>query len=69
MKKNDKKFEEKLSQDLEQYYNNIEIPELSLEKQEELKNLAKQNKSKGKRFSLWQRKRHSQDSMTSFLSS
>lgn len=55
MKKNDKKFEKKLSQDLKQYYNDIEIPELSLEKQEELKNLVKQNKPKRKRFALWQR--------------
>ena len=55
MKKNDKKIEEKLSQDLEQYYNSIETPELSIEKQEELKNLVAQNKPKRKRFALWQR--------------
>lgn len=55
MKKNNKEFEEKLSKDLEQYYNDIEVPELSIKKQEELKNLVKQNKPKRKRWTLWQR--------------
>ncbi len=55
MKKKDKQFEEKLSQDLEQYYNNIEVPELSVEKQEELRNFVAQNKPKRKRLKLWQR--------------
>lgn len=53
MKKN-KKIEEQLSQDLEKYYEDIEVPELSLEKQEELRNLVKQNTPKRKRFALWQ---------------
>ena len=55
MKKNDKKFEEKLSQELNQYFDNVEVPELSLEKQEELRNLVAQNKPKRKKITLWQR--------------
>lgn len=55
MKKNDKEFEEQLSQDLQQYYDNIEVPELSESKKEELRNLVAQNKPKRKRLSLWQK--------------
>lgn len=55
MKKNDKNFETKFNKDLEQYFNNIEVPELSISKQEELKRLVKQNKPKRKKFALWQR--------------
>lgn len=55
MKKNDKEFEEKLSQELEHYYKSIEVPELSDEKKEELRNLVAQNKPKRKRITLWRR--------------
>lgn len=55
MKKNDKEFEEKLSQELEQYYENVEVPELSEAKKEELRNLVAQNKPKRKRITLWRR--------------
>jgi len=55
MKKNDKEFEEKLSQELQQYYENIEVPELSEAKKEELRNLVAQNKPKRKRITLWRR--------------
>ena len=55
MKKNDKQFEEKLSQELEQYYESIEVPELSEEKKEELRNLVAQNKPKRKRITLWRK--------------
>lgn len=55
MKKNDKEFEEKLSQELQQYYENIEVPELSEAKKEELRNLVVQNKPKRKKITLWQR--------------
>lgn len=55
MKKNDKEFEKKLSQELEQYYESVEVPELSEEKKEELRNLVAQNKPKRKRITLWRR--------------
>ena len=55
MKKNEKEFEEKLSQEVNQYFDNIEVPELSEAKKEELRNLVAQNKPKRKRITLWKR--------------
>lgn len=51
----DKKFEEKLSQDLEQYYNSIEVPELSDDKKAQLLKHIEQNTPRRKKITLWRK--------------
>lgn len=55
MKKIDKEIEEKLSKELENYYNDIEVPELSDEKKAEFHKLIEQNKPKRKKITLLRR--------------
>lgn len=55
MKKTDKEFERKFEQDLEQYFDSIEIPELSEERKKELRKKVEANKPIRKRITLWRR--------------
>jgi len=55
MKKNKDEFELKLEQELEQYFEDVEVPEMSEHRKEELRNLVAQNKLKRKRITLWRK--------------
>ena len=55
MKKTDKEFERKFEQDLEQYFDSIEIPKLSEERKKELRKKVEANKPIRKRITLWRR--------------
>jgi len=53
MKKNN--IEEKIEQEIYEYFDNVEVPDLSLQKQDELKNMVAKNKVKNKKLGLWKK--------------
>ena len=53
MKKNN--IKEKIEQEIYEYFDNVEDHDLSLQKQEELKNMVVKNKIKNKKIGLWKK--------------